>query len=234
MSRMLQLSLGLFLLGICSVSEAAHLQHLGRVQRQQEQHIPILGVMVQARGMVGVVAKIAVSFAERTDASGLAVVFPGAAGKLAPMAQTSIEQGILRAARIAGLSPDSWSVTVSVLYPEVTIYGYSLSAMVALTVIALSKGDTILPDRVLTGGISPDGHIMTVGGVPLKIAAAGVAHLKRVLVPDEISVADGDWTTPFLMQVSPVASIQQAYLGLTGHPLQSDLSGTMQPSPMLP
>ncbi|HET9962001.1 MAG TPA: S16 family serine protease [Nitrospiraceae bacterium] len=222
------------LITIYGLSDASATQQLGRIQRQQEQQIPILGVMVQARGAVGVVAKVAVSFAERTDRSGLAMVFPGAAGKLSPMAQTSIEQAVIRAARIAGLSPHSWSVSISVLHPDVTIYGYSLSAMVALTVIAMAKGDRVLPDCVLTGGISPDGHILTVGGVPLKVEAAGVAHIKRVLVPDESSVADGDWSTPFLMQVSPVASIQQAYLGLTGHPLLSQLSAEVHPAESLP
>jgi predicted S18 family serine protease len=135
------------------------------------------------------------------------------------MAQTSTEQAIYRAARAAGLSTDSWTVMVTVDQPKMTIYGNSLSAMVGLTVIALAKGQRILPDRVLTGGIAPDGHILTVGGIPLKVEAAGLAHLKRVLVPDEISPDDGDWKTPFLMQVSPVSSIQQAYLGLTGKPL---------------
>ena len=108
---------------------------------------------------------------------------------------------------------------VTVNEPKKTIYGNSLSAMVGLTVIALAKGQTILPDRVLTGGIAPDGRILTVGGIPLKVEAAGLAHLKRVLVPDEISPDDGDWKTPFLMHVSPVSSLQQAYLGLTDKPL---------------
>ena len=53
---------------------------------------------------------------------------------------------------------------VTVVQPNVTIYGNSLSTMVGLTVIAMAKGQTILPDRVVTGGIAPDGHILTVGG----------------------------------------------------------------------
>ena len=56
-------------------------------------------------------------------------------------------------------------------------------------------------------------------GIPLKVEAAGLAHLKRVIVPDEMSPDDGDWQTPFLMHLSPVSSLQQAYFGLTGNPL---------------
>ena len=48
------------------------------------------------------------------------------------MAQTAIQQAIYRAARVAGLVPDSWTVILSVPYPGVTIYGDSLSAMVSL------------------------------------------------------------------------------------------------------
>lgn len=194
-------------------------QAVGYPYRQLEQRIPILGVMIDADRAVGTVAHITVSFAERTDSTGLAVIFRRGAGKLSPMAQTSTEQAIHRAARAAGLSTNSWTVMVTVDHPRMTIYGNSLSAMVGITVIALAKGQTILPDRVLTGGIAPDGHILTVGGIPLKVEAAGLARLKRVLVPDETSPDDGDWQTPFLVQVSPVRSLQQAYLGLTGQPL---------------
>jgi predicted S18 family serine protease len=219
MTKLLVQTILLLALTFQLLNQAQVAQALGFPYRQLEQRIPILGVMVESGRIVGTVTHMTVSFAERTDSTGLAVIFPRVAGRLSPMAQTSTEQAIYRAARAAGLSTDSWTVMVTVDQPKTTIYGNSLSAMVGLTVIALAKGQRILPDRVLTGGIAPDGHILTVGGIPLKVEAAGLAHLKRVLVPDEISPDDGDWKTPFLMQVSPVSSIQQAYLGLTGKPL---------------
>ena len=221
MSRRAIICAGIVLLTLCAASTGVASPPLGRIQRHQEQQIPILGVMIQADRPVGTVVMVTVSFAERTDASGLAVTFPGTAGKLSPMAQTSIEQAIYRTARMAGLSPDAWSVAVSVPQSDVTIYGSSLSAMVGLTVIAVAKGQSILPDRAVTGGIAPDGRIITVGGVPLKIEAARAANLKRVLVPEETSVGDDEWRTPFLMHISPVGSVHQAYLGLTGVPLIS-------------
>jgi hypothetical protein len=201
--------------------EAQSFQDLGAHIRQKEQQIAILGVTIEGGHEIGALAHLVVVFAERTDASGLAVVFPRASGRLSPMAETSVQQAIYRAARVAGLSPDSWSVWISVLQSGLTIHGSSLSAMVGVTVIALAKGHSILPDRVITGTIAPDGCIAMVSGVPLKLDAAHHAHYKQVLVPEEISISDGDWRTPFLMQVSPVASLQQAYLGLTGFPLFS-------------
>jgi predicted S18 family serine protease len=87
-------------------------------------------------------------------------------------------------------------------------------------VAALAKGDEISRDAVMTGTVTEDGHIGSVGQVPLKVKAAGERHLRRVLVPDETDVSDADWQTPFLMQVSPVRSVSDAYEALTGRSLE--------------
>lgn len=210
-------TVGAVLLAMFCQIEASQPLETPRWERAQQ--IPILGVTMDSEGEIGTVAYLLVTVAERSDVSGLSVVFPRGTGRLSPMAETSIQQGIHRTARVAGLSPDSWSVMVSVLEPDVTIHGSSLSAMVSLTVLALARGHLILQGRVITGTIGPDGHIHTVTGVPLKIQAAHHLHYQRVLVPEEQSLEDGDGPTPFLMQVSPVRSVPQAYLGLTGFTL---------------
>ena len=195
-----------------SVSKAA-------MQGKREQLISILGVTLQERSPVGAVANLIISFEERPDQSGLAVQFRAAPGRFSHMAQTAVQQAIYRAAHAAGLMTDSWTVVLSVPHPGLTVYGESLSAMVGLSVIALAKGDFIPPDRVMTGTLSPEGRIAPVGALPLKVAAADQAHIHRVLVPDELDTADSDWRTPFLMHVSPVGSVSQAYFALTDHPL---------------
>ena len=126
----------------------------------------------------------------------------------------------MRTARAGGLTTDSWTVILGVPYPGITNYGTSLSAMVALSVVAMEKEDELPPDRVMTGMISPDGRIAPVGGVSLKIEAAYEAHLRRVVVPNELDTAEGDWRTPFLVQVSPVGTVGEAYQALTDHPLR--------------
>ena len=193
---------------------------LPTVNIHREQLIPILGITVEEKQTVGTVTNLLVAFEERTDRDGLAVQFRAMPGRFSRMAQTAVEQAIYRTARAAGLMTDSWTVILSVPYPGVTIYGESLSAMVAISVIALAKGDLIPPDRVITGTVSPDGHIAAVGSVPLKVSAAKEAHMRRVVVPEEMDIADGDWHTPFLVQVSPVGSVSEAYFALTDHPLQ--------------
>ncbi|MGH7166128.1 MAG: S16 family serine protease [Nitrospiraceae bacterium] len=186
----------------------------------REKLVPILGVTVEkGKEPTGMVTHLLLSFQERTDRSGLAVQFRSTPGRFSHLSQTAVQQAIYRAAKVAGLSTDTWTVMLSVPEPGLTVYGDSLSAMVALTVVALAKGDEIPPDRVLTGTVTTDGHIAHVGSLPLKVGAAYQAHIRRVLVPDELDITDRDWETPFLMQVSPVGSVSQAYRELTDHPL---------------
>jgi PDZ domain-containing secreted protein len=181
----------------------------------RQQLIPILGLTQGANSEpIGAVAYLVISFGERQDRDGLMIHFRSSPGRFSPRAQTAVEQGIRRAARVIGVSTDSWTVELSVPHPGLTVYGESLSAMVGLTVIAMSQGEYIAPDHVITGSVTPDGHIGVVGGVPLKIAAAGGAHMRRILIPEEQDVSDRDWETPFLVQVSPVSSVAQAYSAL--------------------
>lgn len=183
---------------------------------QRQQIIPILG-LTRDRGTAptGTVAHVVISFGARQDRTGLKLQFRTTPGRFSHMAQTSIEQAIRRTAQVLGLSTDSWTIVFSVPYAGLTIYGESLSAMVALSTVAMAKGDEILPDHVMTGFVTPDGQIGPVGGVPLKVSAATRAHMRRVLVPDEQDVADEDWSTPFMVQVSPVRTVRDAYSALT-------------------
>ncbi|MGH7165655.1 MAG: S16 family serine protease [Nitrospiraceae bacterium] len=187
--------------------------------KQREQLIPILGVTM-GEEPTGIVEFLILSFEERHDRVGLSIQFRNAPGRFSRMAQTAVEQAIYRTANVAGLSTDSWTVVLSIPHSGLTVYGESLSAMVALSVVALAKGEFIPSDRVITGAVSPDGHIAPVGGLSFKVAAAGEAHLRRVLVPDALDQAEDEWRTPFLVHVSPVGSISQAYHALTDHPLR--------------
>lgn len=204
---------GLILINLLALILRPHEAASQDLSRQQL--IPILGLTQGAdTEPVGAVAYLVISFGERQDRDGLAVHFRSTPGRFSPRAQTAVEQGIRRAARVIGVSTDSWTVELSVPHPGLTVYGDSLSAMVGLTVIAMSRGEFIAPDHVITGSVTPDGHIGVVGGVPLKIAAAGGAHMRRILIPEEQDVSDRDWASPFLVQVSPVGSVSQAYSAL--------------------
>jgi predicted S18 family serine protease len=187
------------------------------------QLVPILGVTREVNP-TGTVAYIILSFEKRADQGGLAVHYKNAPGRFSQMAQTATEQAIDRTAHALGLSTDSWTVLLSVPYQGATVYGDSLSAMVALSVVALAKGEVIPPDRVITGTVTTDGRIGSVGGIPLKVAAANQARLRMVLVPDKQETTQGNWEISSSMQVSQVDSVSQAYQALTAP--RSSITGT--------
>ncbi|MGQ0809615.1 MAG: S16 family serine protease [Nitrospiraceae bacterium] len=186
-----------------------------------EQRIRILGTsLAYDRTPIGVVADIVIALERRNDHKGLMVSFESTPGHFSPLTQAAALAAIITTAEAAKMNTDSWSVTLSVPYPGITIYGVSLSAMVGLSAVALARGDVIPLDRVITGTVTADGHIGTVGGIPLKLQAAFHEQLHRVLIPEELDIADEDWRTPFLMQVSPVATVSVAYQALTGQPMR--------------
>ncbi len=187
---------------------------------RRQQLIPILGLTTDEHA-VGTGACLARSFEERADRSGLMVHFQNGPGRFSRMAQTSTDQAIRRAARSLGLSTDAWSVALAGPYAGMTIYGDSLSAMAALTGVAPAMGYSVPSGVVMTGTITSDGGIGPVGGVSLKIAAAWQARMRQVLVPDQADLADVDWSTPFLMRVSPVRTVELALAVLTRRPAQA-------------
>ncbi len=188
----------------------------------RHQSVPILGVtMNEARHPVGIVMYVMIHFQKRSDHDGLRIQFRKVFGRFGPLARKGVAMAIGRAATHAKLDTDSWTVVLSFPYSGLTMYGDSLSAMVALSVIALAKDDTVQYGRTLTGTISDDGHIGAVAGIPFKVYAAYSEQLERVLIPDEPHPLDGEWRIPFLMHVSHVGTIEKAYQGLTGQALFS-------------
>ncbi len=185
--------------------------------------IPILGTTKGEEAQpVGIVAEIILDFTHRRDHAGLQVIFETAPGRFSLFAQESVIRAIHHVVAAAQLNPDSWTVRFSLPYPGVTLFGESLSAMAALNVVALAKNEPVAEDTVMTGTVTAEGSLGVVGGVPLKIRAAYQKHYRKVVIPEELDVADGDWETPFLMEVTPVRSIHKAYFALTHrtlHPL---------------
>ena len=182
--------------------------------------IPILGTSLNEQYRpVGLVTQVVIDLYERQDQNGLQIQFHTEPGQFSLLARKSIHKAITRALTVANLPSESLTVLLKFPYIGLTVYGESLSAMVGLSVVAMVKGDHLLEGRALTGTITERGFIGAVGGLQLKILAAYENHFRRVFVPSEYDVRDGDYRTPFLMHVSPVATVDEAYFGLTGHHL---------------
>ena len=186
--------------------------------------IPILGTSInQQFRPVGLVTHVVIDVYERQDQDGLQIQFYTEPGQFSLLARQSIHAAITRALAAANLPSDSWTVLLKFPYSGLTVYGESLSAMVGLSVVSMIKGDHLLEGRALTGTITERGNIGAVGGIQLKILAAYNNHFKRIFVPSDYDVQDGDWRTPFMMHVSPVGTVDEAYFGLTGHHLLAAL-----------
>lgn len=196
----------------------AHPAAVGAQETQdlRVQLIPILATTLDRdQQPVGVVAELEVVVEDRHDNKGLNVSFESHPGRFSRTAQVAVVAAILDVARAANMSTDSLTISLTVPYRGVTVYGTSLSAMVGLTVVALARGDFVKPDRVVTGTVTRDGHIGPVSGIGLKLQAASTQELHLVLVPEEYDMADGDWDVPFMLHVSPVGTVRRAYQALT-------------------
>lgn len=200
---------------------------------ERAQIIRFLGVTIAPeigpRLPEGAVGELIVGWEQRPDQHGIVVSFLRGRGAFSPDTEVAILCAIDRAARAARLRTDSWTVSFAVAEPAGTVYGDSVSAMAGLAVVALAKGDFIPLDRTMTGTITQDGMIGPVTAVPLKIQAAYLKQLRRVVIPDTFDVADSDWFTPFLMQVSPIRTAATAYQALTDHSFFSHVA--VLPSP---
>ena len=183
----------------------------------QKQSVTFLGTTLDPDGQpIGIVAELDISFRKQEGQEALNVTFASGPGKFSPFTQVAIQSGIVSAAHMAGLDPKTWNIFLKFPKSGVTIYGDSLTAMVSVVALAMANDNSILLNRVMTGKVTRDGHIGAVGGIPLKIQAAFAEHIPRVIIPDDRFPEDNDWETPFLMQISPVNTVLQAYQMLTG------------------
>ena len=186
----------------------------------RHQSVPILGVTFdKTKRPLGIVMYIMIHFQKRADHGGLKIHFRKVPGRFGPIARKSVATSIGLASKAAKLKDNSWTVILEFPYAGLTMYGDSLSAMIALSVIALAKDDAVKYGRTLTGTILKNGRIGKVTGIPYKIYAAHAAGLKQVLIPDEYHPLDGEWRLPFLMDVSHVGTLEKAYRRLTDQPL---------------
>jgi hypothetical protein len=120
------------LMGILSAQLS--LGHAESVPR--EQIIPILAATT-GESAIGIIVYLVVAFEEGTGRSGLHVIFHTAPGRFSLLMQTAILKVVLHIVQSLDLSPDSWTVALTVPYPDVTIGGDSLFGMVMLSVAAL-------------------------------------------------------------------------------------------------
>ena len=113
--------------------------------------------------------------------------------------------------------------------------GTSAGALMTVAVIALIRGDHLLPGVTMTGAINPDGSIGPADGVPYKVDGAVAAHQTRLLIPEGQLVSRNDAGRLVDasskgqrrgIQVTETSDIYDAYPVLTNQTLPRLPSGT--------
>lgn len=109
------------------------------------------------------------------------------------------------------------------------IDGPSAGALKTVALIALSRGDSILPEVTMTGTINATGTIGPVGGIPEKLKGAADADIAKVLIPlGQRNSPDSTGTSVDVIregdrlgvEVIEVGDIYDAYTHLTGVELE--------------
>ena len=123
----------------------------------------------------------------------------------------------------SGRDPSDIDVSFTVSGP---IDGPSAGALLTVAILAALRDVPLLPGVTMTGTISPDGTISTVGGVGLKLASAAEAGYTTVLLPPgntELTVGGTGESISAVeagrqlgLDVRHVATVAQAYEQLTG------------------
>jgi uncharacterized protein len=94
-----------------------------------------------------------------------------------------VQIAVMAAAHAVREDAKSWMVTIkNRAYANYT-NGASASSAIAVGLIAAWRGDTLRPDAVLTGLITPDGRIQPVGSLPSKLEGAARANMQTILIP---------------------------------------------------
>jgi len=135
----------------------------------------------------------------------------------------------------SGLNPSKIGLRFTITGP---IDGPSGGAALTVGVVAALRDQSLDPSVTMTGTITANGMIGTVGSVPDKIRAAAAANYKTVLVP-EIAPDTGEQTGENVIDlgrsvgidVKQVRTLSQAYQYFTGTQLLDTATGSDVPAP---
>lgn len=130
-----------------------------------------------------------------------------------------VQQAVAAAAKAMGEDGRQWIITIKNRSSNKLTEGMSASSAVAVGIMAAWRGDSIRPDVALTGKITPDGQIESVGALLIKIETAARAQYKTVLVPrGQLDKADWDLSQLAArsnVNIIEVATLEEAYLLMT-------------------
>jgi predicted S18 family serine protease len=183
--------------------------------------VPALGV--RADGQTGVVHYIVLQIDKDPRQEGPTVQFNeihlGGGSIVSEDWKEGVKQAVAAATKAVGEDGREWVITIKNRSYSKLTEGMSASSAVAVGIVAAWRGDDIKSDVVLTGKITPDGQIESVGALLIKIEAAARAQFKTILVPrGQLDTADGDFShlaTRWNIKIIEVATLEDAYTLMT-------------------
>lgn len=215
--------LALLLLNVYTIPEAA--------EQRFFISIPILAVSTEDEVAAGSISTLVIQVERRSTAQGLIIDFNEGSKAFGAFKGRALEEdskeaakaAVLAATKIAGEDSSKLRVTFKAVSNAYLIGGPSASASIAVAIVAVLRGISILPDVVITGAIDAGGHILPVGGLPAKLHAAAAAGLTTVLIPAG-QVRTSQWDLGPLadrlrLTLVEVATVNEAYEKMTGQTL---------------
>lgn len=134
--------------------------------------VPALGVL--AEGRTGVIHYIVLQIDKAPRREGPTIQFNEINLGDGSLVSEDWKEGVTQAVAAAAMGEDGreWMITIKNRSYSALTEGVSASSVVAVGIMAAWRGDEITPHVALTGKIMPNGQILSVGALPLKVEEA--------------------------------------------------------------
>ncbi len=137
--------------------------------------VPALGVL--AGGQTGIIHYIVLQIDNDPRQEGQTVQFNemklGGGSIVSEDWKEGVKQAVAAATKAVGEDGREWVITINNRSYSALTEGMSASSAVAVGIVAAWRGDDVKSDVALTGKITPDGQIESVGALLIKVEAAG-------------------------------------------------------------
>jgi predicted S18 family serine protease len=211
----------LFVLSLAAIILCIQVLPLWSADSRRFATVPALAV--HADGQTGIVHYIVVQLDKDPRQEGPTVQFNeislGGGSIVSEDWKEGVKLAVAAATKAAAEDGRDWKITIKNRSYNTLTEGVSASSAVAIGLMAAWRGDGIKTDVALTGKITPDGQIESVGALLVKIEAAARAQFTTILVPrGQLDKAEWDLSQlakRWNIKVVEVATLEEAYQRMT-------------------
>lgn len=204
----------------CSLHIPAH----SALSAENLRVVSVPALAVATSGEKGLVHYIVIQFDHDPRLEGPTVTFNeinlGGGSLVGEDWKEGVIQAVRAAVKVSGQDGRDWLVTVKNRSYHSITGGMSTSSAVAVAVLAAWRGEPLRPGVTITGVMTPEGRIESVGAIPQKLDAAAREGFKTLLVPRG-QLQTSEWDLLLLaekrqMSVIEVGTLEEAYSLMVG------------------